>query len=361
MALVEPNYEMGAGLTFQKGPFKYKKNQKPPADQLGIGGGNGVGGSKHAGNANWTEIINPQMQPFLQKAGGIPTPTPFDQIVIPPNGMAHMKQSGGVVSRPKRSRNVLGKTQPPLGPTKAGLGNTAPDQARDDPDINRDPYELAELEDERTYTKKYAKYGLGAAIIGGATAAGYAGYKHYDLGQSSGLTGTATNLAAKVTQYFKSPEAMDVDEGVDPTIFNIPHLSGGGEIVKSMDVDTPALPEDVTNQFQVHQSVVHQASSNQRSISQSMPAANINAEDYQSVTDGASLLHQNISIGASLAETAGKVLSAAGTLFPTVGLVGGALAGVASAVGHGNELYHTISTTGKRKAEDDGSRKKKRK
>ncbi len=56
---------LGPGLTFQKGPFKYKKNQKAPVQTYPWkGGGVAAGGQEHAGNGNWMNVMNPQATPM---------------------------------------------------------------------------------------------------------------------------------------------------------------------------------------------------------------------------------------------------------------------------------------------------------
>lgn len=58
MAKVYRNFELGAGLTFQQGPFKYKKNERAPVQTVSWkGGGVPAGGQQHAGNGNWQQTM----------------------------------------------------------------------------------------------------------------------------------------------------------------------------------------------------------------------------------------------------------------------------------------------------------------
>lgn len=65
MSKVYANYSLGPGLTFQKGPWKYKANESAPVQRIPWkGGGVSGGGQGHAGNGNWFSQMNPQASPM---------------------------------------------------------------------------------------------------------------------------------------------------------------------------------------------------------------------------------------------------------------------------------------------------------
>ncbi len=56
---------LGPGLTFQKGPWKYKKNLQAPVQRIPWkGGGVAGGGQRHAGHGNWMQVMDPQSYPM---------------------------------------------------------------------------------------------------------------------------------------------------------------------------------------------------------------------------------------------------------------------------------------------------------
>ena len=56
MSQVQKNFALGPGLTFQKGPFKYKKNERAPVQSIPWkGGGVPAGGQHHAGHGNYEQ------------------------------------------------------------------------------------------------------------------------------------------------------------------------------------------------------------------------------------------------------------------------------------------------------------------
>ena len=60
MAAVYKNFQLGAGLTFQQGPFKFKRNERAPVQTVTWkGGGVPGGGQAHAGNGNFNQTMNP--------------------------------------------------------------------------------------------------------------------------------------------------------------------------------------------------------------------------------------------------------------------------------------------------------------
>jgi hypothetical protein len=106
MSLVEGYSTFGPGLTFQKGPFKYKKNQAAPVQQFKWkGGGVPAGGQQHAGNGNWEQWMNPQGVPTVHTQPGLLTPTPFNNIVMPPDVQADENDKQYKPVRGRRTRN----------------------------------------------------------------------------------------------------------------------------------------------------------------------------------------------------------------------------------------------------------------
>ena len=99
MINVRSNFEIGAGLTFQKGPFKYKRNEKTPLQTIPWkGGGVPAGGQLHAGHGNYLQVINPSSFPQKFPQPPLPSPAGRSDTVI---------TSGR--SRKKNGRRIPGK------------------------------------------------------------------------------------------------------------------------------------------------------------------------------------------------------------------------------------------------------------
>jgi len=82
MSKVYANYSLGAGLTFQQGPFKYKKNEQAPVQRVPWkGGGVASGGQGHAGHGNYQQWMNPASFPMEMVQPPLPTPSRFASIV----------------------------------------------------------------------------------------------------------------------------------------------------------------------------------------------------------------------------------------------------------------------------------------
>ena len=131
MSKVYANYSLGAGLTFQKGPFKYKKNEQAPVQRVPWkGGGVAAGGQGHAGHGNYEQWMNPTTYPQAMIQPSLPTPSHFASVVSAQD-IFRPSSHRGPPGTFQQAAQVTGQPSPPSGVQKAGL--TQGGRAHQDP------------------------------------------------------------------------------------------------------------------------------------------------------------------------------------------------------------------------------------
>ena len=122
MARVYKNFELGAGLTFQQGPFKFKKNEQPPVQRVSWkGGGVPAGGQQHAGNGNWMSVMTPSPMLVPKIAPGVAqdNPTSYSRVF---NGAGFIHTAPRAPGQFQTLGIPIGFPEGSQGVQKAGLG-----------------------------------------------------------------------------------------------------------------------------------------------------------------------------------------------------------------------------------------------
>lgn len=149
MSKVYANYSLGPGLTFQKGPFKYKKNEQAPVQRVPWkGGGVAAGGQGHAGHGNYSQWMNPATFPMAMVQPSLPTPSHFASVVSTQD-IFRPSSHRGPPGTFQQATNTTGQPNTPSGVQKAGL--TVGGRAHQDPgdqfneeDVKDEYYEAKE-------------------------------------------------------------------------------------------------------------------------------------------------------------------------------------------------------------------------